>query len=73
MSDTCVQQFTFMINFSSTDSEESHCVMYFCILHFHLPQVTLLQKAEEEKAQKHRLQLISSNKHAAVLREIESK
>ncbi|MPC29295.1 Gamma-tubulin complex component 6 [Portunus trituberculatus] len=36
-------------------------------------QVTVQQKAEEEKAHKHRLQLISSNKHAAVLREIESK
>ncbi|XP_063885450.1 gamma-tubulin complex component 6-like isoform X3 [Scylla paramamosain] len=36
-------------------------------------QVTVQQKADEEKAQKHRLQLISSNKHAAALREIESK
>lgn len=36
-------------------------------------QITVQQKAEEEKAQKHRLQLISSNKHAAVLREIEGK
>lgn len=36
-------------------------------------QVTVQQKAEEERAQKHRLLMVSSNKHAAALREIESK
>ncbi|XP_050715937.1 gamma-tubulin complex component 6-like isoform X10 [Eriocheir sinensis] len=36
-------------------------------------QVTVQRKAEEERLQKHRLMTVSTNKHAAVLKEIESK
>lgn len=35
-------------------------------------QVTVQRKAEEDRLQKHRLMTVSTNKHAAVLKEIES-